>query len=439
MPAGQSSGLGGSLWSTVTAGRLNADLLAGDVRAEVVVIGAGFTGLSTALHLLELGRSVVILEAAEVGFGASGRNSGQVISTMSGIEPDRMAELYGEAGERFARLVGGSADQLFQLVARHAIACEANQSGWFQPAHSAGRLQHSAARVEAWARRGAPVQLLDARQASQLLGSKAWHGGMLNSSGGHINPLALARSLAELVIRKGGGLFERTPAGQIERTKGGWTVTTPAGRVFADQVMLATNAYSDQFAPQLAARMARALIPVVTWQMATEPQSEAVRATVVPGRQAVSDTRGDLRFFRWDARGRLITGGALIWQANAPARLRRLVGNRLAQAFPQMGTPRFDFVWSGRIGMTADRMPRFYQPAPGLWAWSACNGRGVALSISLGEQFAKAMTGTNVKELALPLTEITPYPLHSFATLAAPALLGLYRLRDRIEFRSSRP
>lgn len=419
-----------SLWAAVTPGRATAAPLVGEERADVAVVGAGFTGLSTALSLAERGRSVVLIEAAAVGWGASGRNNGQVIPTMTGAEPDGMAAKFGEVGERFAQLVSDSASNLFDLVRRHAISCEAEQTGWFQPAHSPGRVRLSAARVEAWARRGAPVRLLDKAETAALVGSTDWYGGMLNTSGGHVNPLAYARGLADAAVAAGVRLYEGTPAKSLEKTPTGWVVTVPNGRVVADQVLLATNGYTDWFSPELAPRVAKSLIPVLSWQMATVPQPDTVRARVLPGRQALSDTHGDLRFFRWDARGRLVTGGALIVPFDGAVRLRHLVGERLSKIFPEMGVPEFEYVWNGRIGMTDDRMPRFHHLAEGLWTWEACNGRGVALSTALGRVFADALGGVAEKDLSVPITPVRPYPFHGIATLVAPTMLAWYRFKD---------
>lgn len=400
------------------------------MKAEVAVVGAGFTGLSAALVLAERGRRVVVVEAAEAGWGASGRNNGQVIPTMTGAEPDVMAQRFGAVGERFAQLVSDSAGNLFDLVRRLGIDCEAEQTGWFQPAHSPGRVKLSAARVEAWARRGAPVRLLDRDETARLIGSRDWHGGMLNTSGGHINPLAFARGLAGAATDAGAQIYEQSPVRTVQRGPAGWVIATAKGRVVADQVLMAANGYTDAFEPALAPRLAHSLVPVLSWQMATEPQPDAVRASVLPGRQALSDTHGDLRFFRWDARGRLVTGGALILPFNGAERLKALVGRRLAGIFPQMGVPKFDFVWNGRIGMTDDRMPRFHRVADGLWAWVACNGRGVALSTALGSVFADAIEGAAEADLPVPLTPVRPYPFHSIARLVAPAMLAWYRFKD---------
>lgn len=424
-----------SLWNAVTAPRALAPALEGQAHADVAVIGAGFTGLSAALALAERGRKVAVLEAASVGWGASGRNNGQVIPTMTGAEPDVMARRFGEIGERFAQLVSDSAGALFDLVRRKGIDCEAVQNGWVQPAHTPGRVRLSAARVEAWSRRGAPVTLLDRAGAEALTGSRFWHGAMLNASGGHINPLAFARGLARVAEEAGARIFEDSPVLDLVRSPSGWVATTPRGRVIADQALIATNAYTDWSARDLAPTLARSLVPVLSWQMATQPLSNEVQASVLPGRHALSDTQGDLHFFRWDARGRLVTGGALIASWNAAPRLRARIGARLARVFPQMGTPVFDFVWNGRIGMTDDRMPRFHHLGDGLWSWIACNGRGVALATALGPVFADAMDGAPDSQLPIPLTPPRPYPMHALARFVAPAMLGWYRYKDARELR----
>lgn len=422
-----------SLWSAVTPPRAPSPELDGEARADVVVIGAGFTGLSAALALAERGKRVIVLEAAAVGWGASGRNNGQVIPTMTGAEPDAMARRFGEAGERFAQLVSDSAATLFDLARAKNIDCEAVQTGWIQPAHSPGRVKLSAARVEAWARRGAPVRLLDKAETEAVTGSRFWHGAMLNTSGGHINPLAFARGLARAAEAAGVRLHEGSPVETLTRAPGGWIAQTAKGRVVADQALVASNAYSDWFAPGLAPDLAQSLVPILSWQMATAPQPEAVRASVIPGRQALSDTQGDLHFFRWDARGRLVTGGGLIVRWNGAERLRRRIGARLARVFPQMGTPTFDFVWNGRIGVTADRTPRFHHLGEGLWSWVACNGRAVALATALGPVFADAMEGKPDAELPVPITRPRPYPMHAVARLVAPTMLGWYRYKDSRE------
>lgn len=423
----------GSIWAAVTPSRETAPALEGETQADVVVIGGGFSGLSTALHLAKRGRQVMLLEAMAAGWGASGRNNGQVIPTMSAAEPDQFVERFGETGERLARLIGQSADILFRLVESEGIECEAEQTGWFQPAHSPGRIRLSKKRVEAWRRYGSPAELLDREAAARLLGSDFWYGGMFNPTGGHINPLALARGLAEVCVRHGVVLHEASPVTGYTREGDGWRVRTAGGSVHARAVVLATNAYTDAIENRLEPRISRTVVPVLSWQMATEPIGDNLRAAIIPGRQAVSDTRADLRFFRYDARNRLITGGTVLGSHNVEARVVARTTENVAQAFPQLAGVRFTHVWSGWIGITQDRFPHFHRLGPDLWSWTGCNGRGVALSVALGRELAAAVDGVPAKELAIPLTEPEPVPFHPIARRIAPLILAWYKRRDLAE------
>jgi len=431
------SGHGGSLWAAATPPGPDCPRLATSVDADAVVIGAGFTGLSTALNLRKSGVDVVVVEAAEIGAGASGRNNGQVIPMLSRPDPDDIVARHGEAGERFVALLRDCASVLFDTAREHAIDAEAEQTGWVQPVHSPGRIAIAERRVRQWSRRGAPVELLSAAQVRDMLGSAAWHGGFWNRSGGHVNPLALARGLARALIGEGGTIFARSPALSFARAGDRWVVRTPGGQVRARALMLATNAYTDAFAPSLAPRIAREIVPVLLWQMATAPLSDAVRASVIPGRQAMSDTHGDLHFARYDARHRLVTGGALIVPFNRAERLKSRIGQRLQRLWPQIGDVRFDHVWNGYVAMTDNFMPRFHRLGSDAWAWAGCNGRAVGLAVALGGEFAKAVRGVPERDLALPFTEPAPLPLHSLARRVAPLMLLRYRMLDRREIRAA--
>lgn len=422
-----------SLWAAVTPERPPAAQFAGETETEVAVIGGGFSGLSAALHLARRGLKATALEGNAVGWGASGRNNGQVIPTLTAAEPDMIVNRFGEAGERFVRLIGGSADYLFRVVREENIEAEAEQTGWFQPAHSPGRIRLSEKRVEAWRRFGFPAELLDRAAATRLLGTDFWYGGMFNPTGGHINPLALARGLAAAAERHGATIHEASPATGWRREGDFWRVETERGVLKARALILATNAYTGELVPGLAPRLAHTLVPVLSWQMATEPLGDNLRRTVLPGRQAVSDTRGDLRFFRYDARNRLITGGAVIGAFRAGERVKKIAAARLAEAYPALGEPVMTHVWSGYVGMTWDRFPRVHRLGPDAWTWLGCNGRGVALSVSLGRELAAAVDGIPIDELALPVTEPAPLPFHAAARRVAPSYLAWLRRKDFTE------
>lgn len=422
-----------SIWAATASERIAAQPLSSDCEADIVIVGGGFTGLSAALHLAKRGKRVVLLEAQAVGWGASGRNNGQVIPTMTSAEPDAIAKRYGDAGERFAKLIGSSADTLFSLIRENNINAEAEQTGWFQPAHSHGRVKLSQIRVEAWQRFGFPAEYLDSAATSNLLGSEFWYGGMFNPTGGHINPLAFARGLAKAAENHGVIIHEQSPVTSYQQVGDHWEVRTNSATVRAKGFLLATNAYTGELCENLAPRLARTIVPVLSWQMATAPLNKDLRKHILPGRQAVSDTRGDLRFFRYDARNRLITGGVVMGNYNIEQRIKQKGTRNLAQAFPALGQPEITHVWSGYIGMTWDRFPRVHQLGNNGWAWIGCNGRGVALGTALGREFSRALDGEPLQELALPLSEPSPLPFHSIARRIAPFYLAWLRRKDATE------
>src|SRR4051794_17166626 len=262
-----------SLWAAVTPAGPELPQLVGTAEADVVIIGAGFTGLATALHLREANVNVAVVEAAEPGWGASGRNNGQVIPTLSRPDPEDIVAKHGAAGERFVALLRDSAAVLFDVARRYQIQAEQEQTGWVQPVHSPGRIKIAERRVRQWskagaavellsreqvsqmlgadawygggcAKAGAAVELLSREQVSQMLGADAWYGGFWNRTGGHINPLALSRGLAKTVIDRGGRIFANSPATSFERQGGRWIVRTAEGEISGRALIVATNAYT---------------------------------------------------------------------------------------------------------------------------------------------------------------------------------------------------
>jgi glycine/D-amino acid oxidase-like deaminating enzyme len=422
-----------SLWAAATPSGPDLPEMIGTAEADVIVIGAGFTGLSTALHLREAGVDVAIVEAMEPGWGASGRNNGQVIPTLSRPDPDDIVDKHGAVGERFVTLLRDSASTLFDLVRRYQIQAEQEQAGWVQPVHSPGRIRIAERRVRQWSKFGASVELLSRDQTREMLGSDAWFGGFWNKTGGHINPLALARGLARLVLDQGGRIYARSPAISFERQNGRWVVKTGKGQIGGRALIVATNAYTGEFSKTLLPEMAREVMPVLSWQMATQPLSDSARKSVIPGRQAMSDTHGELYFARYDARNRLVTGGAVIGPGNKPERLKVMVAERLQRLWPQIGPVEFDYVWNGYVGMTTDFLPRLHRIGPDAYGWTGCNGRAVALSIALGDELSKAVQGVPESDLALPFSDPVPIVAHGLLRRLAPLMLMLYRRRDARE------
>jgi glycine/D-amino acid oxidase-like deaminating enzyme len=428
-----------SLWSATAPPPPATNSLEGEVSADVAIVGGGYTGLACALSVAQGGAKAIVLEADVIGFGASGRNNGQVIPTLSRMDPDDVPrhiapEAGGAAkGEELVQLVADSAKFTFELIRRHNIECDAVQNGWVQPVHSPGRMKLAERRVKAWGRRGAPVELLDAKGVEAITGSKFWHGGWENATGGHLNPLAYVRGLARAAIGAGAIVHTQSPVQSVERSGTAWKVTTSRGSVRADKVVIATHAYGDTFSASLWPKLMQTVFPVRSYQMATQVYAEGVRATVLPEDHACSDSQGDLHFFRWDAHGRLVTGAALAvplgWRDRSPAR----ASERVAKVFPQLGRPRFEYVWHGNVGITWDKLPHCHELAPGVLAFVGCNGRGVALATCIGTQLARALLGARVADLPMPFTPLAPFPAHGIARRFTSFPILLYRRRDAKE------
>lgn len=426
-----------SLWAaTAPAAPATAALPPGDHPADLAIVGAGFTGLAAALHAASRGVRVVVLEAGEVGFGASGRNNGQVIPCFTRADPDVLVDAFGpEQGESIVAILRDSAQTLFDVVRHHRIDCDAVQNGWVQPAHRESRLAVSRSRVAQWAKRGAPARLLDRDEVTAITGSRYWHGGWINPTGGHINPLAFARGLARAAIGVGAQVHTRTPVHGLQRQGSHWRLATDSGAtVHARAVLLATHAYSGWFTRSPWPALPRTLVPVRSYQMATEPLPPERLHGVLPADVAMSDTQADLHFARRDAQGRIVTGGALVLHGGFDERLRRRIGERLVRLWPSLGAqglPRFSHLWHGVFAATPDKLPRFQRFDDGVIGWVGCNGRGVAFGTAVGPVLADAALGDQKALRGLPFEAPRPVPGHAAAGLGMRVMTLYYRWRDR--------
>jgi glycine/D-amino acid oxidase-like deaminating enzyme len=424
-----------SLWSATAAPGAASHQLAADVRAQVAIIGAGYTGLSAALHLAAAGQDAVVLEAVEVGDRASGLNGGQVIPGVK-HDPDTLEDLFGPAvGGRLIETVATGPDLVFELIRKHEIACAAIRTGWIQPATSAVALEAIANRVRQWRRRGADVELLSARETARLTGSQRYSGGWIDRRGGTVQPLSYVRGLARAATNAGALIFSQSPAIGLERAGREWRTRTPRGSVASPVVILATDAYTDRLVDSLR----RTLIPVPSFQVATEPIPEKLRQTVLPEGQSASDTWHLLRYFRLDSAGRLVMGSRGSF-ADVPAAVAARHHYRaVREIYPQLEGIRYEYHWGGLVGMTRDHLPHLHEIAPGLLAGLGYNGRGVAMATVMGRILAHWATGTPASELAFPVTPQAPIPMHRFNQIGARvaiqglrALDGLARMRDRL-------
>jgi glycine/D-amino acid oxidase-like deaminating enzyme len=386
--------------------------LAEELDADVVVIGAGYTGLSTALHLRERGLSVVVIEAADVGFGGSGRNVGLVNAGMWVMPDAVVAGLGDQYGNRLLELLGHGPGLVFDLIARHAIECEATRSGTLHcGVGSKGRAELEQ-RSAQWRRRAAPVELLTADEIRRRTGSAAYSSGLFDPRAGTVQPLAYARGLAKAALHSGARIHINSPALSAEPSQRGWSVRSRNGAVRAEWIVVATDAYAR--GPWDVVRREQVHLPY--FNFATTPLEKSIRETILPGGEGAWDTRQVLSSFRLDAAGRFVFGsvgslrgrGARVHEQWAVRAVRKL--------FPQIPTPRFETGWFGHIGMTSDNLPRLHMFAPKVIGFNGYNGRGIAPGTTFGRVLADFISGRlKVEDLPLPVSVPKGMRLRSIA------------------------
>jgi glycine/D-amino acid oxidase-like deaminating enzyme len=418
-----------SLWAVTAAPDRDWPALEGTVHADVAIVGGGYTGCAAALALAERGAKAALLEANLIGWGASGRTGGQVIPGLK-YDPDELDAMFGpELGPRIVTAIGSVCDEVFGLIAKHAIACSPVRNGWLQPAFSPRTLALTARRAGQWARRGADVAVLDAAQMAELVGSDAYLGGWVDRRAGHLQPLSYARGLAAAAQRAGAEIYVRSPARTLARQGTRWRLATPRGEILADTVLIGTNGYTDALWPGLA----RTVVPMVSFQAATGPLPPELGQRILPEGHCASDTRRLLWYFRRDAQGRLVMGGRAPFREDlgpADAIHLRAAVDRL---YPQLRGVPFEHYWAGRVAMTQDSFPHINELAPRLWAGLGFNGRGVGLATLFGRWLAELALGARPAAVPFPVTTLKPIPGYVFARTVARALARYYRLRDRLE------
>jgi glycine/D-amino acid oxidase-like deaminating enzyme len=391
------------LWEKTAPPAPQTGRLQGDISVDVAVIGAGFTGLSAALHLAEAGTKVAVVDAVDIGFGGSGRNVGLVNAGMW-VMPDDLPAVLGQLhGERLLELLGKAPQSVFGLVDKYGIDCELEREGTLHCAVGKGGMQQLEQRAAQWQARRADVRLLDAAETAAKVGSNAYAGSLLDNRAGTIQPLAYVRGLAKAAQANGAGIYTGTPVTATERSGSRWAVRTPSGIISADWVIVATNAYTTSPWPALRAE----LLHLPYFNFATAPLPENLRKTILPERQGGWDTREILSSFRMDRTGRLVFGSVGALRGTGMAIHKAWAARSIRKLFPQIGNVTFEAGWYGKIGMTNDSLPRFHTLAPNVISFSGYNGRGIAPGTVFGRILAEHIAG-KVSEADLPLPVTQP-------------------------------
>jgi glycine/D-amino acid oxidase-like deaminating enzyme len=421
-----SASLSSSLYTETARPAPSTPSLDGDKRVSVAVIGGGFTGLSAALHLAERGVDVAVLEAHGPGWGASGRNGGQVNPGLK-HDPDVVEQDFGsDLGSRMVALSGNAPNTVFELIQRHQIECQALQSGTLRAAVSARDSAGIRATVSQWARRDAPVTLLDAQALQQTTGAARYATALLDRRGGQVNPLGYARGLARAAMQAGAAVFGDTPAQAVQRQGALWHVRTPSGTVRADKLVLATNGYSDD----LWAGLRRSIVPVFSAIVASEPLPAALARDIMPTRSVLYEMGKITVYYRLDRDNRLLMGGRCAQRdITAPDELPYLTryAHRLWPALRGIG---WTHAWSGQLAVTRDHYPHIHEPHDDVLVCLGYNGRGVAMSTAMGPQLARRIIDGRTAEFDMPITTMREIRFHPLWRSAVTARMIHGRIRD---------
>ncbi|WP_263145952.1 FAD-binding oxidoreductase [Pseudomonas sp. RIT-PI-AD] len=365
--------------------------LAGDERADVCIVGGGFSGLNSAIELVRRGFSVVLLEARQIGWGASGRNGGQLIRGV-GHDVERFAPVIGDEGVREIKRLGLEAVEIVRRrIEEFAIDCDLTW-GYCDLANKPADLAGFAEDAEALRALGYrhELRLLQPGQMHEVVGSERYVGGLIDMGSGHLHPLNLALGEAAAAAALGVRLFERSPVLRIQHGAEA-LVHTARGRVRAKTLILGCNAYLNDLEPGLGGKV----LPAGSYLIATEPLSEEQAQALIPQNMALCDQRVALDYYRLSADRRLLFGGACHYSGRDPADIAAYMRPKMLQVFPQLADVRIDYQWGGMIGIGANRLPQIGRLAehPNVYYAQAYSGHGVNATHLAGRLLAEAIAG----------------------------------------------
>lgn len=398
------------------------------VTADICIIGAGFTGMSTALHMAEKGYKVVVLEGSRIGFGASGRNGGQIVNSYS-RDIDFIERHYGEkVGAEMGQMAFEGGRIIRRFVQQYGIQCDLKDGGLFAACNSK-QFDELVGKQKLWESHGhKQLELLDRQAIQQYVGSERYTGGLLDHSGGHFHPLNLVLGEAAAVESLGGVIYENSPALRI-REGDKAVVHTEEGCVEADYVLVAGNAYLNGLLPKLESKA----MPCGTQIITTEPLPEEVQRRLLPKDNCVEDCNYLLDYFRLSGDGRLIYGGGVTYGAREPEKVESLIVPKMLKTFPELKGVKVDYAWTGNFLLTLMRLPQFGRIGSNIYYAQGYSGHGITCTHLAGKVISDAIQGqaerfdifSNLPQYPFPGGRMFRIPLTAMGA-------WYYNLRDQL-------
>lgn len=402
--------------------------LEGEIEADVCVIGAGFTGVSCALQLAESGFSVVALEAERIGFGATGRNGGQIVNGYS-RDLEVIAARYGQEKADALGVMSLEGGRIIrERVARYGIDCDLVDGGFFA-AFTDKQMKQMEAKAAHWAKHGHDgLRMVPKSELGRYVKADRYAGGMIDLHGGHMHPLNLVLGQAAAVERLGGRIFEGSRATGLE-TGASPVVTTAGGRVKAKYVAVCGNAYLGGLVPAITEKM----MPVSSQVMATEPLDPAFLQSLLPANFCVEDANYVLDYYRRTSDHRLLYGGGIGYGGQDPKDLTGVIRPNMLKTFPMLKDVKTDFAWSGNFALTLTRIPHMGRLSDHVYFSHGDSGHGVTTTHLLGKILGEAIGGHAARYDVWSSLQAWPFP--GGRALRVPlTMLGAwwYGMRDRL-------
>lgn len=421
-------------YQTQESNEFERKTLLSDIQTDAVVIGAGITGNTLAVHLSEAGKSVVQLEANVPGWGGSGRAFGSVVPCHKNSE-EAIIRHYGEQrGNRLIDALAHGPALVSELLNRHNIDAAFAGGGWAFGAHSKPFYKKLQTRAEYWQARNADVEYLNASEFSQVIGSDYYRGGLIDRRALSVNPYAYARGLFKKANQLGTEQYTNTPAVDVEQMQNGsWRIRTPQGSVECENVYFCTNAYTKGVWPGLE----EGFIRVRGFGATTAAIDPTLLADILPQNHFITDTRQLWSGIRKLPNGQIHLGvGGPAMGAKGTADL-KVARRRLKDVYPAIGSVEWGESWSGWIAISMDQFPRILRLANGVWAAQGYSGRGIAMATLLGRELSFCQGDIESEDLILPVEKKIPLvPFHSVSPLGAAAMIGFYGVQDAIADRN---
>ncbi|WP_093067478.1 FAD-binding oxidoreductase [Sphingomonas sp. OV641] len=416
-----------TVWSATAVPAPTLPSLAGDLDTDVLVIGGGVAGLTTALRLAEAGVQTVLLEAGQPGDGATGWSGGLIAPDYIRHTPETVGRVLGRAkAEKLTRMVGGSARGVFDLIARHGLECEAREDGFYAPAHNAALAETQRRVANQWSSRRFKVSFVEGERIGQVFGAERYVGALRFAEGGSVNPLGYARGLAAAARRLGAGVYADSRVHALRREGDRWVARTPGGTVTARRLVLAANGGNAGLHPALR----RTALPLHVIQFATAPLSPEERAVILPEGGAFTDKVPYLFTARIDDHGHLISAFATSYLVKGQRAHVREARRRVAQHFAALPNPRIDYLWEGVAWLNASFLPEVYDLGDGAFAIQADNGRGISLNTMIGTEMGAMLASNDREALSVTPRAPTPIRMHAGAAMLPKVLMSMAYLSN---------